>query len=118
MISAYLLISLCITYSQFELSFYLVLLTSVLFGIICSFGGVTLLGFCKGFPGEVIGYFASGTGFAGIFGTSSILLLKSSIHIDESTLFFLMTPLSLAYYLAFHWLHSMKQQYPFISNDN
>ena len=47
-------------------------------GIATSIGICTILGFCKGFPSSTVGYFGSGTGFAGIFGSGIIILLKGA----------------------------------------
>jgi len=39
-------------------------------------GEATFLGFTKGFPHHVVGFVSSGTGFAGISGTCTLLLLQ------------------------------------------
>ena len=55
--------------------FYLALFASVLTGISIGMGEATFLGFLKGFPSYTVGYVSSGTGFAGISGTFSLLAL-------------------------------------------
>lgn len=64
-------------YSDKEEFFYLALFASVLTGISCGMGEATFLGFLKGFPSHTVGYVSSGTGFAGIFGTLTLLVLQS-----------------------------------------
>jgi hypothetical protein len=76
MLCAFIIIAFACTYSSNIGSFYVALFSSVLFGIASALGESTTLGFCNGFPSEVVGYFGSGTGFAGIFGTGTILLLE------------------------------------------
>lgn len=61
--------------SKEESMFYLALFASVLTGISCGMGEATFLGFLKGFPSHTVGYVSSGTGFAGIFGTLTLLTL-------------------------------------------
>ncbi len=61
-----------------ELFFWLSLVASIMQGSSCALGESTTLGFLKGFPSECVGFFSSGTGFAGIFGTSLLLVLKAA----------------------------------------
>ena len=49
---------------------------SVFSGISQSFGEAVFLGFLKGYPAGMVGDVSTGTGFAGIFATSSLLLAK------------------------------------------
>lgn len=71
----FLVISLACTYNTYVASFYISLVASVVLGTVSAMGESTTLGFCKGFPSTVVGYFGSGTGFAGVFGSGMILLL-------------------------------------------
>ena len=48
---------------------------SVLTGMGSGMGEATFLGFLKGFPSHTVGYVSSGTGFAGISGTGTLLIL-------------------------------------------
>jgi battenin len=74
----FLVISFACTFNEYEASFYFSLVASVVLGTVSSFGESTTLGFCKGFPSTVVGYFGSGTGFAGVFGSGIILILQSA----------------------------------------
>ena len=72
----FLMISFACTYNTNLAAFYISLVSSVILGTVSALGESTTLGFCKGFPSSVVGYFGSGTGFAGIFGSGIILLLQ------------------------------------------
>jgi CLN3 protein len=109
----FLVISFACTYNENVASFYVSLVASVLLGTVSAFGESTTLGFCKGFPSTVVGYFGSGTGFAGVFGSGTILLLQS-LGLDNGTIFFIITPTVIPYFIAFWWINSMKTKYPYI----
>lgn len=64
-------------YSSQEFMFYLALFASMLTGISTGMGEATFLGFLKGYPSHTVGYVSSGTGFAGIFGTLTLITLQS-----------------------------------------
>ena len=74
----FIVISFACTYNTHEAAFYVSLVASVVLGTVSAFGESTTLGFCKGFPSSVVGYFGSGTGFAGVFGSGMILALQSA----------------------------------------
>lgn len=115
-IFAYLIISMATTYNYYEAAFYFALLSSVLHGISTSLGGCTILGFCKGFPSELVGYYSSGTGFAGIFGSGILLLLKE-FGLTDNIIFMIVCPSSILYLMSFYWLHKIKQRYQYVSED-
>lgn len=75
MFLGFLIIALACTFNKYKASFFISLLASVILGTVSAFGESTTLGFCKGFPSTVVGYFGSGTGFAGVFGSGTILIL-------------------------------------------
>lgn len=106
-------ISFACTYNKNEASFFVSLVASVILGIQSSFGESTTLGFCKGFPSTVVGYFGSGTGFAGVFGSGTILALQSA-NLSNGQIFFLITPTVIPYFLSFFWINRMKTKYPYI----
>ena len=104
-------------YSDNEEFFYLALFASVLTGISCGMGEATFLGFLKGFPSHTVGYVSSGTGFAGIFGTLTLLVLQS-INLSNQAIFILATPTVCIYFGAFSWLNKQKKSYRFIQDDD
>ena len=73
---AFALLALSAYLSQYWFSFYMALMSAIFFGIVTALGESTVLGFCKGFPSSYVGLYSSGTGFAGIFGSGMLLLLK------------------------------------------
>lgn len=47
-----------------------------------SFGEATMLGYSKSFSSSLIGFWSSGTGFAGIFGSGFFLVLRA-LHFTD-----------------------------------
>lgn len=85
-------------------------LSSILTGIAQSFGEAVCFGFIKSFPSYSIGYLSAGTGFAGIFATSTLLICKSSLlNLSNQTLFLIETPTIIMYFFAFLWLDNQKR---------
>lgn len=114
MIIGFLLIGFSSTYNTHVAAFYISLLASVILGITCALGESTVLGFCKGFPGTVVGYFGSGTGFAGVFGSGIVLLSTLVLKMDNiGILFFYSTITSIVYFFAFWWINKMKAKHPY-----
>mmetsp|Transcript_24652 Transcript_24652/g.30736 ORF Transcript_24652/g.30736 Transcript_24652/m.30736 type:complete len:88 (+) Transcript_24652:412-675(+) len=70
--------------------FSLSLLASVFVGVACALGESTALGFLKNFPSKAMGYFSSGTGFAGISGALTLILL-SAAGMSRMSIFILLT---------------------------
>ena len=93
--------------------FYLSMFASVMIGIQSSLGESTTLGFLKGFPGETIGFYGSGTGFAGIFGSGTLIVLKA-IKLSDAITYLLFAPTLIPYFFCFWWLDKMKRKYPYI----
>jgi len=90
----------CILTSLVIESFGIALFGSTLIGIGCACGTASIQGFMKEFPPEVFGGFASGTGFAGLFGSVYCLTLKIS-SIDPGRIFLILFPLYACYFLIF-----------------
>lgn len=109
----FLIISFACTYNTNVASFYVSLVASVILGFSSAFGESTVLGFCKGFPSSVVGYFGSGTGFAGVFGAGITLILQSA-GLSNGTIFFIIAPTVIPYFFAFLWINTMKRKYPYI----
>jgi battenin len=65
----------------------------------------------------VVGYYSSGTGFAGIFGASIILMLKVA-GFNDGTIFFIIAPSVVLYFLSFYWLHRVKVLRPYIAHES
>ena len=63
--------------------FWVSVLSSVLVGIAQGFGEAVIFGFLKGFPSYMIGDVSTGTGFAGPFGSFSVLLFRGVLNIKN-----------------------------------
>jgi len=55
--------------------FWLSLWATVMLGMTSALGELTVLGFLKNFPPETVGYFTSGTGFAAVCGSGSLIII-------------------------------------------
>ena len=76
-------------------------------------GEATSLGFCKGFPSTTVGFFGSGTGFAGIFGSGILLILKGA-GLSDGVIFLIVAPSVIPYFFSFFWLHMNKVKYHYV----
>ena len=92
------------------------MLSSIILGVCSALGESTTLGFCKGFPSTIVGNFSSGTGFAGVFGSGIILILKGA-GLSNGQIFFIITPTVVPYFIAFWWINRTKEMYPYIPED-
>ena len=109
----FIVISFACTYNKVVASFYVSLVASVILGTVSAFGESTVLGFCKGFPSTFVGFFGSGTGFAGVFGSGFILILQS-LNLSNGEIFFIMSPACIIYFLSFFWINRMKAKHPYV----
>lgn len=85
--------------------FYLSLLASIIVGVAIALGESTNLGFLKTFPGDNIGYYGSGTGFAGITGALIFIALKP-IGLSDGAIFLVALPSVIPYFLCFYWINN------------
>ena len=114
-ILAFLLISIA-TYEgslQKEQFFYMAIFASCLIGMSVSMGEATFLSFINGFPSHMVGYVSSGTGFGGISGTASLLLLQS-LGLSNQIIFLIVTPTYFLFFYSAYWLNQQKLMYPYI----
>ena len=82
-----------------------------------SFGEAVFLGFLKGYPSGLVGDVSSGTGFAGIFATGTLLLCKY-INLKDNWLFLIEMPTVFVYYFSFRYLNKQKQRYALVNDEN
>ena len=116
MMVGFLIISFACTFKEHEVSFWLSLLSSIILGTASALGESTTLGFCKGFPSSVVGFFGSGTGFAGMFGSGIILILKGA-GLTNGQIFFIITPTVIPYFISFWWIYRKKEKHAYIPED-
>eukprot|EP00033_Pygsuia_biforma_P002109 GCRY01002340.1.p1 GENE.GCRY01002340.1~~GCRY01002340.1.p1 ORF type:complete len:394 (-),score=16.02 GCRY01002340.1:89-1270(-) len=81
-------------------NFMFLVFSIVFIGISSSFGESVLLGYIRNFNSEVVGSWASGTGFAGVVGTALYLLLEE-LNLSDQDIFLFSLPLVGIYALAF-----------------
>ena len=93
--------------------FYFSLIASILIGVQSSLGESTMIGFLKNFPGETVGFYGSGTGFAGIFGSGTLIILKA-IGLSDAAIYLIASPTLVPYMFSFWWLDKQKVKYVFI----
>ena len=117
MFIAYLLIIIATGWDEYQFMFWVSLLASVIHGVACSLGESTVLGFLKGFPGGTVGFFSSGTGFAGIWG-SGLLIILTACNLDLWAIYLIASPTVIPYFLAFLWAYNQHLKYPFVREDD
>ena len=93
--------------------FYLSLVASILIGVQSALGESTMIGFLKNFPGETVGFYGSGTGFAGIFGSGMLIILKA-VGLSDAAIYLLASPTLIPYIFSFWWLDGQKLKYVYI----
>ena len=113
MVSSFLIIALCVFYSNVEAMFYVSLLASIIVGIGIALGESVNLGFLKTFPGNAIGYYGSGTGMAGITGSLIFIALQPT-GLGDGAIYMIAIPTAIPYLLCFLWLDGQKKKYPYV----
>ena len=111
--TSFIVISICCAYKQIPAMFYISLVSAILMGVQSALGESTTLGFLKSFPGDSVGFYGSGTGFAGIFASGTLILLKS-LNFQDSTIYLIAAPTVVPYFLCFRWLDKQKQNYAYV----
>jgi hypothetical protein len=96
-----------------EYKFYLSLVASIIIGVTCSVGESNILGLLKGFPSNMIGFFGSGTGFAGILGTSTLLIL-AAIGLTDAEIYLTATRTMIPYIYCCIWLINKQHKYVYV----
>ena len=114
---SFLIIAICCFYHDVSAMFYLSLLASIVVGVGCALGESVNLGFLKTFPGNGIGYYGSGTGFAGIFGSLIFIALKPT-GLSDAAIYLIAMPTAIPYILCFIWLNKQKQKYPYMLEED
>ena len=96
--------------------FWISLLASVIIGVTCALGESNVVALLKGFPSKTVGFFGSGTGFAGISGTS-MLLIMNAIGMKDWQIYLTATPTMIPYIYCCLWLIAKAKQYVFVPED-
>ncbi|CAK83473.1 unnamed protein product (macronuclear) [Paramecium tetraurelia] len=104
---SFIIIAVCTTIEQ-DYAFYISLLGATLCGCMQSFGEATMLGYSKSFSSSLIGFWSSGTGFAGIFGSGFFLVLRA-LKFTDFWIFITAIPFLLIYLYNFTWLDNKRK---------
>lgn len=103
-VASFLIIAICCFYESISAMFYLSLFASIVVGVGCALGESVNLGFLKTFPGNTIGYYGSGTGFAGMSG-SLIFIALTPLGLSDGAIYLIALPTAIPYLLCFFWLN-------------
>lgn len=114
----FMLISWCVMGTQngqstAEYKFWISLVASVIIGVTSALGECNVVALMKGFPSQTIGYFGSGTGFAGICGTSMLLVL-SALGMRDWQIYMTAAPTMIPYIYCCLWVIDMSHKYRFV----
>lgn len=86
-----------------EYKFWISLVATTFIGVACALSESNLLAFLKGFPSKTVGYWSSGTGLAGLFGTS-LLLLFVALGLKNWQIYLVPLPLMIPFLYCALWL--------------
>ena len=75
-----------------------------------------MLAYMKLFPSHLVGYISSGTGFAGIMGTLTLLILHG-INLSNTFIFLFAVPTIFIYQASYFWLDCQHKKYKLIKYD-
>ena len=100
-----------------EYKFWLSLVASVIIGVTTALGEANVVSLLKGFPSKTIGFFGSGTGFAGISGTS-MLIIMNAVGMKDWQIYMTAAPTMIPYIYCCLWLINKSRQYPFVPEEN
>ena len=110
---SFLLISFCAFYAKGNLFFFwIALFAAICTGSVTALGEGTTLGYLKGFPTECMSYFGSGTGFAGIFGTGILLLLKV-FDLKDWLIYLISAPTIIPFFISWVWINNQYKAYKY-----
>ena len=105
------------TLTSTNASFILCLVSAVFHGLSFALGECTLFGYLKLFPDELVGAFASGTGFSGVFSAGFYIFLRF-LDIPHPIIFLICIPFVWLYYYCFKITHKKLNSLDFIENNH
>ena len=122
MTAGFVLISWCLMGTQktpgyinpkLEYKFWISLVASTIIGISTALGEANVVALLKNFPSRTIGYFGSGTGFAGISGTSMLLLMNAA-GMKDWAIYMTAAPTTIPYIYCCLWIIQKSHMYKFV----
>ena len=93
--------------------FWVAVASSIFQGVSQSFGEAVFLGFLKGFPSHMIGDVSTGTGFAGILATFTLVFARA-VGLTNQALLLIEAPTAFAYFFCFKWLEVQTRKYEYV----
>ena len=96
-----------------EYKFWISLFASTIIGVSTSLGESNVIALLKGFPSKTIGFFGSGTGFAGISGTTMLLLMNGA-GMKDWAIYMTAAPTTLPYIFCCLWIIKKAKMYKFV----
>lgn len=99
-----------------EYKFWVSLCASTIIGISTALGESNVVALLKGFPSKTIGFFGSGTGFAGISGTS-MLIIMTALGMKDWSIYMVAVPTVIPYLWCCLWLIKKMHTYVFVPED-
>lgn len=85
-------------------------------GCACALGESNLVAFLKRFPHKTVGYWSSGTGIAGLLGTT-ILLALNAFGFKDWQIYILSIPMLVPYLYCCLWLVKKSHMFPFVEEE-
>jgi hypothetical protein len=86
-----------------EYKFWIALFASTMIGVACALGESNLVAFLKSFPSKTVGFWGSGTGLAGLLGTT-MLLSMNALGMKDWQIYMCAIPLMVPYMFCVLWL--------------
>lgn len=91
-------------------AFALTLIPSLIMGTGSAFGESTILGYLRNYPKDYVSGWSSGTGLAGVVG-AMITLLSTIYDVELKTLYLVISPICVVYYLFFFFVDKAHKAY-------
>lgn len=99
-------------------NFYLCIIETIFCGMGTTFGAITILGFLKGLDSDIVGGFASGTGFAGVFGSFYYEIMDFWKFNEYQSFFFFFDFWVFFYFISFLWILKLKKQFDSLKSED
>ena len=96
--------------------FWISLFASTMIGVACALGESNVVAFLKRFPSKTVGFWSSGTGLAGLMGTS-ILLAMNAAGLKDWQIYMFSIPMMIPYMYCCLWLIRKSKLFPFVPEE-
>lgn len=100
-----------------HINFISCILCIVVLGCCSSLGESVVLGYMRLGESNLVSAWSSGTGCAGVSGTLIYLLLYSGMKLQNSTVYMILMPSSIIYYMSWRYIYNKSKQHKLLSNE-